>query len=164
MKTFTAIALLIALGATPALAQEFKAGDITVEKTWARATPKGAEVGAGYLTIHNNGATPEKFTGGSADFGAVEIHEMSMAGGVMKMRQLTDGLEIPAHGTVMLAPGGYHIMFTGLKQPLRKGETAKATLTFAPAGSLPVEFTVREVGASAPDAGKKNDDMKGMKM
>ena len=80
------------------------------------------------------------------------------------MTLITSGLNRPAHGTKRLAPGGYHIMFTGLKQPLRKGETAKATLTFAPAGSLPVEFTVREVGASAPDAGKKNDDMKGMKM
>ena len=164
MKSLFILAFALSIAAAPALAQEVKVGEIVIEKAWARATPKGAEVGAGYLTIHNNGATPEKFTGGSADFGAVEIHEMSMAGGVMKMRQLTDGLEIPAHGTVMLAPGGYHIMFTGLKQPLRKGETAKATLTFAPAGSLPVEFTVREVGASAPDAGKKNDDMKGMKM
>ena len=46
---------------------------------------------------------------------------MSMVGGVMKMRELKDGLPIPAHGTVTLAPNGYHIMFTGLKQPLAKG-------------------------------------------
>ena len=159
-----ALAAILALAAVTALAQEFKAGDITIEKAWARATPKGAEVGAGYLTIHNNGAAPEKFTGGSSDFANVEIHEMSMAGGVMKMRQLTDGLAIPAHGTVTLAPNGYHIMFTGLKQPLRKGDVAKATLNFEHAGSIPVDFSVSGIGAAAPDGGKKGDDMKGMKM
>lgn len=159
MKQLLTLAFMLALGAAPALAQEFKAGDITIDKAWARATPKGAEVGAGYLTIHNNGAAPERITGGSADFAGVELHEMSMAGGVMKMRELKNGLEIPAHGAVTLAPGGYHLMFTGLKQPLRKGDVVKATLTFEHAGALLVEFPVHGVGASAPD-----DGMKGMKM
>ena len=62
------LALAFAISAAPALAQEFKAGDIVIEKPWARATPKGAEVGGGYLTIHNNGATPDRLTGGTADF------------------------------------------------------------------------------------------------
>jgi periplasmic copper chaperone A len=159
MKQLLTLTFMLALGAAPALAQEFKAGDITIDKAWARATPKGAEVGAGYLTIHNNGAAPERITGGSADFAGVELHEMSMAGGVMKMRELKDGLEIPAHGAVTLAPGGYHLMFTGLKQPLRKGDVVKATLTFEHSGALLVEFPVHGVGASAPD-----DGMKGMKM
>jgi periplasmic copper chaperone A len=159
MKQLLTLAFMLALGAAPVFAQDFKAGDITIDKAWARATPKGAEVGAGYLTIHNNGAAPERFTGGSADFAGVELHEMSMAGGVMKMRELKGGLEIPAHGAVTLAPGGYHLMFTGLKQPLRKGDVVKATLIFEHAGALLVEFPVHGVGASAPD-----DGMKGMKM
>ena len=72
------LALTLALPAPPApvLSQEFKAGDVTVDKAWAHATPKGAEVGAGYFVVHNNGATPDKLTGGSADFATVEIHEM----------------------------------------------------------------------------------------
>jgi copper(I)-binding protein len=163
MKLNLALALLIALGAAPALAQEFKAGDIVIDKAWARATPKGAAVGAGYLTIHNNSATPERLTGGTADFANVEVHEMSLDGNVMKMRELKDGLAIPAHGTVTLAPSGTHLMFTGLKQPLATGEAVKATLNFEHAGAIPVEFAVRPVGASSGGAGKK-DDMKGMKM
>jgi len=163
MKHYLALAFALALSAAPALAQEIKAGDITIEKPWARATPKGAEVGAGYLTIRNNGAAPDRFTGGTADFANVEIHEMSMVGGVMKMRELKDGLVIPAHGSVTLAPNGYHLMFTGLKQPLAKGAVAKATLNFEHAGAIPVEFAVRAVGASGGGQPKKND-MGGMKM
>jgi len=163
MKHHLALAFALALSAAPAVAQEFKAGDITIDKAWSRATPKGAEVGAGYLTIHNNGAAPDRFTGGTADFANVEVHEMSMVGGVMKMRELKDGLVIPAHGSVTLAPNGYHLMFTGLKQPLTKGSVAKATLTFEHAGAIPVEFPVSGIGASSGGQPKKND-MGGMKM
>ena len=162
MKHLLALSLLIALGGAPAFAQEFKAGDIVIDKAWSRATPKGAEVGAGYLTIHNNGATPERLTGGKADFANVEVHEMTTENGVMKMRELKDGLAIPAHGTVTLAPNGYHLMFTGLKAPLATGGVVKATLNFEHAGAIPVEFAVRPVGASS--GGAKKDDMKGMKM
>jgi copper(I)-binding protein len=154
------LASALAFAAAPALAQEFKSGDITIEKPWARATPKGAAVGAGYLTIHNNGATPEKFTGGTADFGELQVHEMSMADGVMKMRQVEGGLTIPPHGAVTLAPGGYHLMFVNLKSPLVKGQPVKATLDFEHAGNIEVTFDVREVGAAAP----KGNAMGGMKM
>lgn len=159
-----ALAFALSLGAVPAFAQDVKAGDLTIEKPWARATPKGADVGAGYLEIRNAGATPDRLTGGSADFAGVEIHEMKMEGSVMKMRQVPGGLEIPAHGSVKLAPNGYHIMFTGLKHPLTKGESVTATLTFEHAGSVVVSFPVQGIGAAAPSGGAKGDDMKGMKM
>ena len=96
------LALALALGTAPALAQEFKAGDIVVEKPWARATPKGAVVGSGYLTIQNKGAAADRLTGGTADFATVEIHQMSSENGVSQMRELKDGLAIPAHGSVGL--------------------------------------------------------------
>ncbi len=156
------LALALAVCAAPALAQEFKAGDIVVEKPWARATPKGAEVGAGYLVVHNNGAAPDTLTGGSADFATVEIHEMKTENGVMQMRELTGGLDIPAHGSVGLAPGGYHLMFTHLAHPLNKGDSVKATLNFEHAGSVDVEFKVVGVGAST--GGMKGGRMGGMKM
>ena len=162
LQTF-AIAFALAVSAAPALAQEFKAGDIIVDKAWARATPKGAEVGAGYFVIHNNGATPERLTGGSADFATVEIHEMKTEGGVMTMAELKNGLDIPAHTTIRLAPGGYHIMFTHLTRPLTKGEKVKATLTFEHSGPVEVEFPVEEVGASGPMP-MKGGAMGGMKM
>jgi len=165
MTRFSSLAFALALSgfAAPALAQEFKAGDVTIDKAWARATPKGAEVGAAYFVIHNNGATPERLTGGSADFAAVEIHEMKTEGGVMKMGELKNGLNIPAHATIRLAPGGYHVMFTHLTKPLAKGEKVKATLTFDPAGPVEVEFPVEEVGASGPTP-MKGGAMGGMKM
>jgi len=166
---FLALALLLAAtGAAPALAQEAKAGDIVIQKPWARATPKGAEVGAGYLTIRNNGATADRLTGGSADFASVEVHQMKMEGGAMKMAELKDGLAVPAHASVGLAPGGYHIMFTHLTHPLTKGETVKATLNFEHAGPVEVAFPVLEVGAAGPGAAKGEKkpagDMGGMKM
>src|SRR5271155_3763232 len=143
-----ALTLGLAIGAAPALAQEFKAGDIVIETPWARATPKGAEVGGAYMTIENNGATPDRLTGGSADFATVEIHEMKSENGVMEMREVPGGLEIPAHGSVGLAPGGYHVMFTHLAHPLTKGDSIKATLNFEHAGPVEVEFSVMAIGAS----------------
>jgi copper(I)-binding protein len=156
-KSF-AFAAFLALAAAPAPADDIKAGDLTIQQPWARATPKGAAVGAAYLTIKNDGASPDKLTGGKADFGTLQVHEMSMNGGVMKMRELTDGLTIPAHGSVTLAPGGVHLMFVDLKAPRVKGEPVKATLTFEHAGAVDVTFDVRGVGAAAPKA------MGGMKM
>ncbi len=157
------LALAFALGAAPALAQEFKAGDIVIEKPWARATPKGAEVGGAYMTIQNNGAAPDRLTGGSADFATVEIHETKSENGVMEMREVTGGLAIPSHGSVGLAPGGYHIMLTHLAHPLAKGDTIKATLTFEHAGPVEVEFKVVGVGA-AGTGGMKGGALGGMKM
>jgi copper(I)-binding protein len=157
------LALTLAVSAAPALTQEFKAGDIVVEKPWARATPKGADVGVGYLSILNNGAEPDRLTGGTADFATVEIHETTTSeGGVSQMREITGGLNIPAHGSVGLAPSGYHIMFTHLAHPLIKGETVKATLNLEHAGPVAVEFKVVGVGASS--GGMKGGAMGGMKM
>lgn len=156
------LALALAIGAAaPAFAQEFKAGDIVVETPWARATPKGAEVGGGYLTIQNRGAAPDRLTGGSADFATVEIHETTKENGVSQMREVAGGLAIPAHGSVGFAPGGYHLMFTHLAHPLTKGDSVKATLNFEHAGPLAVEFKVMGIGA-AGTGGMKG--MGGMKM
>ena len=166
MRHFSLFPLALALvisAAAPAFAQEFKGGDVVVEKPWAHATPKGAEVGAGYLVVHNNGAAPDTLTGGSADFAKVEIHEMKMDNGVMSMPELKNGLSIPAHGTIRFAPGGYHVMFTHLTKPLVKGEKITATLNFEHAGPVAVEFPVESIGASGP-APTKGGAMGGMKM
>jgi copper(I)-binding protein len=157
------VALAFAISAAPALAQEFKAGDIVIEKPWARATPKGADVGGGYLTIQNKGAAPDRLTGGTADFATVEIHQMKSENGVSQMRELKDGLTIPARGSVGLSPGGYHLMFTHLTHPLTKGESIKATLNFEHAGPIEVEFSVTGIGAAGTGV-KGMENMKGMKM
>ncbi|HEY1865112.1 MAG TPA: copper chaperone PCu(A)C [Roseiarcus sp.] len=160
---FLALALVASIAA-PVFGQEFKAGDIVVEKPWARATPKGAEVGSGYLTIENKGAAPDRLTGGKTDFGVVEIHQMKSENGVSQMRELKDGLDVPAHGSVGLSPGGYHLMFTHLTHPLTKGESVKATLNFEHAGPIEVEFRVMGIGASGTGGMKGMENMKGMKM
>ena len=129
----------------------FKLGNLTVTSPWTRATPGGAKIAGGYLKISNSGATPDRFIGAkSAVADHAELHEMSMSDGVMKMRPLPNGLEIKPGETVELKSGGYHLMFMDLKQPLKAGESFKATLQFEKAGSLEVNFAVNALGASGP--------------
>src|SRR3954462_7517322 len=129
----------------------FKLGDLTVTSPWTRATPGGAKIAGGYLKISNNGATPDRFIGAKSDLADhAEIHEMSMSDGVMKMRPVPNGLEIKPGETVELKSGGYHLMFMDLKQPLKAGESFKATLQFEKAGQLDVNFAVNALGASGP--------------
>ena len=154
------VALSAAAIASPVLAQDFKSGDIVIEKPFARATPKGAEVGGAYFTVRNNGAKPDRLTGGTADFANVEIHQMKMDNGVMTMSALPKGLNIPAHTTIRLAPGGYHVMFTHLKKPLEKGDKIAATMNFENAGPIVIEFPVEGLGAM--DGEMKGHSMKGM--
>jgi copper(I)-binding protein len=127
----------------------FKLGDLTVTSPWTRATPGGAKIAGGYLKVTNNGASADRFVGAKSDAAdRVEIHEMSMNDGVMKMRPLPNGLEIKPGETVELKSGGYHLMFMDLKQPLKQGDSFKAKLQFEKAGSLDVDFNVNALGAT----------------
>ena len=131
----------------------FKLGNLTVTSPWTRATPGGAKIAGGYLKITNNGTSADRFVGAKSEpTDHVEIHEMSMSGGVMKMRPLPNGLEIKPGETVELKSGGYHLMFMDLKQALKAGDTFKATLQFEKAGPLDVNFSVRGMGAT--DSGR----------
>jgi copper(I)-binding protein len=141
--------LAAALLAAPALAHDYTAGSLKIGHPWARATPKGAPVGGGYLSITNTGSEPDRLTGGSSPISKkFEVHQMSMDHGVMKMRPLGNGLEIPPGKTVTLSPGGLHLMFVDLNQPLKQGEKIPATLEFAKAGKVQVEFAVQGMGAT----------------
>lgn len=122
----------------------YAVGDLVITNVRAGATVPKAPVAGGYMMIKNNGSTADFLVGGQAAFaGEVQIHEMKMQDDVMKMRELADGLEIPAGGEVVLKPGGYHVMFMKLTEPLAEGESRKATLTFKNAGSVEVEFSVK---------------------
>jgi copper(I)-binding protein len=141
-------ALMFAVLMSAAHAQEYKAGALVIDHPWTRATPKSATVAGGYLKITNTGSTPDRLIGGSADVSRkLEVHEMSMDGGVMKMRALANGLEIPPGASVELKPGAYHIMMMNLSRPLVAGETVKASLNFEKAGKVDVEFPVQAMGA-----------------
>ena len=140
-------ALLLAALASAAQAHDYKAGPLVIAPPWTRATPKSASVAGGYLTITNTGSTPDRLTGGSSEVARkFEVHEMSMDGGVMKMRELSNGVEIPAGATVELKPGSYHIMMMNLSRPLAKGDKVKGSLTFEKAGKVDIEFTVEAMG------------------
>jgi len=150
------LAGLIALGlglAAPSLsAHEIKLGSLTIVHPWARATPPGAEVAGGYMTIKNSGAEPDRLIGVEVDIaGRAELHEMTMVDGVMKMRPLENGVEVPAGGSVALKPGGYHVMLLDLKGPLKEGEMIPGSLTFEKAGKVDVTFAVAPIGAAEPE-------------
>ena len=146
-----AAASLLAVAAAPAGAQEMKAGDLVITQPWSRATPAGAKVAGGYLTIENKGSAPDRLVSGAGDVaGKVEIHEMAMNNGVMTMRPLDKGLTIEPGKTVKLAPGGYHLMLMDLKSPLKQGEKVPVTLEFEKAGKVTLSLDVQGVGAQAP--------------
>ena len=166
-------ALAAYLSIAPARADDVKAGDLVIRQAWSRATPKGAKAGGGYLTIENKGSAPDRLIGGSADFaGSVQIHEMSMDKGVMKMRPVDNGLTIDPGKTVKLTPGGYHLMIMDLKAPLKQGDKMPVTLEFEKAGKVTVSLDVEGVGAQGPGGGSamggemkmKMPDHSGMKM
>ena len=151
MKTSILSACVLALATNLAAAQEFKAGSIEIDNPWSRATPKGAKVAAGYLVIKNSGTDPDRLVGGTSPAaGKVEVHEMSMDKGVMKMRPVSGGLEIKPGETVELKPGSFHLMMMDLKQQIDKGKPFKASLNFEKAGPIEVEFTVVAPGAAPP--------------
>lgn len=146
-------AAALALAALAALAHDYKAGAITINHPWARATPQGATVGAGYLTLTNTGTAPDRLVGASAAAADhVELHEMSMTDGVMRMRPVKDGIELKPGQTVEFKSGAFHLMMVDLKQPLQQGQRVKGTLTFEKAGSVEVEFAVEAIGGPARPA------------
>jgi copper(I)-binding protein len=154
----TRIALVFAVAlsicASAAIAQDYSIGTIQVGKPWSRATPKGAKVAGAYMTITNKGTAPDRLVGGSTSAASgFEVHSMVMDQGIAKMRPVEGGLEIKPGETVELKPGSFHVMLTGLKQPLEKGQKIKATLEFEKAGKVDIEYTVEALGVSAPAGG-----------
>ncbi|KRE11958.1 hypothetical protein ASE63_19685 [Bosea sp. Root381] len=148
------LSLSIPLGGA-ALAHDYKAGALKIDHPWSRATPGGAKVAGGYLAIENTGTEADRLVSISAPTisGRTEIHEMALNNGVMTMRPLESGVAIPAGAKVEFKPGGYHIMFMELKQPLKQGDSVKGTLAFEKAGTVEVEFRVEAVGARGADHG-----------
>src|SRR3984885_211584 len=148
------------LAAAGARAADYDAGSIHITQPWARATPKGASSGAGYLTVTNNGTAPDRLTCASSDAAAhCQIHTMSMENGVMKMRPVEGGLEIKPGETVTLKPGSDHMMFVNPKHPFETGSTIAATLQFEKAGAVKVDVPVLAMGAAAPGSGAGSGSM-----
>jgi copper(I)-binding protein len=149
MNKFGIVAAGVIALSSGAYAYDYKVGALEIDHPWSRAVPKGATVAAGYVTIRNTGTEPDRLLSGSTPVaGKFEIHEMSMDKGVMRMRPLPGGLEIKPGQTVELKPQSFHIMMTGLRQPIEKGKPFKGALVFEKAGAVDVDFAVEGVGAT----------------
>ena len=138
-----------ALAATLGVQSAF-AADITVTDPFARASAGMATAGAAFMTLKNTAASDDRLVGASSPAAAsAELHDHIKDGDIVRMRAVAE-VDIPPGGTVMLKPGGMHVMLIGLKQPLREGEEVPLTLTFAKAGAITVEVPVKSVGEMAP--------------
>ena len=138
---------LLALVALPAFA------DVKIENAWARATPPGAKIAAGYMTIRNDSASAERLVSASSPAAAkVQTHVTKTEDGISRMREVK-GYEIPANGTFELMPGGAHLMLVDIKAPLKAGERVPLVLRFQHAGEVKVELEVRPLGASGAMGG-----------
>lgn len=126
-------------------------GSLELSGPFARATLPNQPVGGGYVTITNKGSEADRLVSAASPVaGKVQIHEMSMEGDVMKMRELPDGIEIAAGQSVTLSPGGAHLMFMDLKGPFKEGAEVPVTLTFEKAGPVEITLPVVAAGADAP--------------
>lgn len=137
-----------------ASAHDFSIGDINIDHPWTRVTPKGANVAGGYITIENFGSKPDRLIGGAFEASErVELHEMTVSDGVMRMRALPAGIEVPAGRRIEMKPGSYHIMFLDLRRPLKQGDKVAGSLVFERAGTVNVEFQVDAMGSPGVEAG-----------
>jgi periplasmic copper chaperone A len=151
-----AIALSLAsitiLSSLVASAHDFSAGDIRIGHPWSRIAPAAAPVMGAYLTLTNAGPEADTLVGGSTPLAErIEIHQMTMEDGIARMRPLPDGLEVAPGSSVALAPGGIHLMFIKPARPFAEGDRIEATLEFARAGSVRVEFVVQRNAEGEPD-------------
>jgi len=138
---FALVAILI-VGAGQAMAAMFDIGTVQI-----RATAPGMAVTGGYVSITNNGNEADRLVGAKAGFAKrVEIHEMIHDNGIMKMRQRDGGIHIPAGETVMLKPGGLHLMLMGLAETMTPGENREVTLEFASGHVVTVPAMVMKPG------------------
>lgn len=154
LRTFLLTAALAVLAVAPAAAQNAVVGNLSIDNAWTRATPPRAPNGGAFMTINNDGGEPDRLVAASTPQAIrTELHTHRMEDGVMRMRPVEGGIEVPAGGSVTLAPGGLQVMLLGLKAPLAEGATVPLTLTFEKAGTVTIEVAVTKAGASAPMGG-----------
>ena len=140
------LATLIAAG----LVSTASAAGVHVEDGWARSTVEGMKMGGAFMKIHNDEAKQDFLVGGSSPVAdRVEVHTHVNDNGVMRMREVKGGIPLEAKGVTELKPGSYHVMFMGLKKPLKEGEKVPVTLKFKNAKPQTVQLEVK----TAPQSG-----------
>ncbi len=146
--------LVLALGATlltgVARAHSFAADALTIGHPWSRPAAQGGN-GAGFLSVTSRSKAADRLVSVSSPVSTrVEIHESMIMDGKAMMHPRPGGLPVPAGGKAEMKPGGWHLMFIGLKRPLAIGDRFPATLTFEKAGKVQVEFVVQAGAGAAP--------------
>lgn len=145
-RSFLPFAAVALVAPTIVLAQGTSA--LRIEQPYARATAATARAGGAYMTIVNGGATADRLLRAESAVAArVELHTVIKDGDVMRMRQVP-GIDVPANGKAMLAPGGFHVMLMELKAPLKAGESAAITLVFEKAGRVDVAVPILPLGTA----------------
>lgn len=130
------------------------AATIEIKDAWIRSTTPGMPTAVAYATIVNHGFTSDRLTGARTGAAAsAELHQMTTAGGVMKMRAIAGGIAIAGSATVKLSPGGQHLMLVGVKGPMKTGAHVKITFEFQRAGAIAADFVVRDAPPTSGMAG-----------
>ncbi len=136
-------ALALAALAVGASAQDIRAGDLAIRAPMIRAVPAGVPNSAGYMTIANGGGRADLLVSASCTCArSVEVHQSHVMNGAAMMMAVPP-LNIPAGGQITFAPGGYHLMISGLKTALVDGSVQPLTLKFQHAGAVVTPFQVR---------------------
>ena len=144
LKALVTVSIIVAGAVLPVAAQT-----VEVKDGWVRtAVPGQMGTGAFMKITAKDGA--RLVSASSPVAGITEVHEMTMDGGVMKMRALPDGLELPAGKTVDLKPGGYHVMMMDLKTSLPKDTTVALTLVFKDAKGVQSKLELKLPVAATP--------------
>ena len=139
------VAILVALVLAAGCATPSAAPAVTVENPFARPSPSEGGNGGAFMTIVNAGATADRLVSAQSSASkTVELHETTDEGGVMKMRPVPGGFEVPANDRLELKPGGKHVMLIGLTAPLVAGQTVEITLNFEKSGLIKLAAPVRQ--------------------
>ena len=145
MRLFFSLLIIIAPSALTA--HEFAQKNITVDHPWSKPTPPISEYGVAYFNVSNSGQADDQLLEIkiSRDIArSASIHDVIHDGGMMRMREISNGRKIPAGDTIKFQPGSSHIMLEGLPKPLKLDEKFTIELIFANAGKVPGEIWVEE--------------------
>jgi copper(I)-binding protein len=121
--------------------------DVTVTDAWARPAAAG-QSSAAYFSLANSGGA-DRLVSVAADGAEASLHRSSTVDGVARMRPLADGLPVGSGASVVLRPGGDHVMLMKLQRPLVAGGTTPLRLTFERSGVRTVTASIRNDGAGA---------------
>ena len=121
---------------------------VSVKDAWARATPGLVKNGVAYLTVRNDGKYADRIIGVSSETASrTELHTHINDNGILRMRRIKGGIEIPAGDAIAFKPGGIHVMFIGLHKPLIKADSFSASLYFEKAGKKTFTVKVLSIGS-----------------